>query len=179
MYLLIDSPALEEAAADETAGLDEATAELDEAGGLLSDEPPPPQAVISPVSRTVNVNFGRPMTCSPHYYCCVEGVAGNGSIIKRLLFPAINLYHAFPILLRSACLDCRFYFAHKKSAFRRFIFYDFFTGRSQPSMLRCLPRAIASSAAATSFVMVDPAPTVAWWPTLTGATNAELEPIKA
>ena len=39
--------------------------------------------------------------------------------------------------------------------------YFFLTGRSQPSILRCLLHAIASSAAPTSLEMIEPAPTVA------------------
>jgi len=52
-------------------------------------------------------------------------------------------------------------------------------GRCQPAMFRCLPRAMASSSSCTSLVIVEPAPTVAFLPIITGATKELFEPIKA
>ena len=46
-------------------------------------------------------------------------------------------------------------------------------------MLRCFPRATASSSSATSLTITEPAPVVAILPMLTGATRDAFEPIKA
>jgi hypothetical protein len=55
----------------------------------------------------------------------------------------------------------------------------FFTGRCQPSIVACLPRATVSSPAGALRVITDPAPIVAPSPTVTGATSAVLDPMKA
>src|SRR5262249_15601473 len=50
---------------------------------------------------------------------------------------------------------------------------------AQSAISTCLPRATASASAATSLVITEPAPVMAPSPTLTGATKAVSEPIKA
>jgi hypothetical protein len=50
---------------------------------------------------------------------------------------------------------------------------------AQPGFASWTPRARASESASTSRVTTDPAPTIAPAPMLTGATSAELEPMKA
>ena len=51
--------------------------------------------------------------------------------------------------------------------------------RTQPSLLTCLPRAIASAPGGTSSVIVEPAATYAPVPTRTGATSCESLPMNA
>src|SRR5699024_8697408 len=51
-------------------------------------------------------------------------------------------------------------------------------GRFQSDTLRCLPRATASVPGGTSSVTVEPAPTVAFVPAVTGATRDALDPMK-
>ena len=50
---------------------------------------------------------------------------------------------------------------------------------TQPSLLTCLPRAIASASAGTSFVIDDPAATYAPLPTRTGAMSCVSLPMNA
>ena len=50
---------------------------------------------------------------------------------------------------------------------------------TQPSLLTCLPLAIASAPFGTSFVIVDPVATYPFSSTTTGATMLEFEPINA
>src|SRR5690606_36802070 len=56
-------------------------------------------------------------------------------------------------------------------------FLSFLTGLCQLSILRCLPRATANWFFFTAVVITEPAPTVAPFSTVTGATSAVLEPI--
>src|ERR1700712_3892476 len=51
--------------------------------------------------------------------------------------------------------------------------------RTQPFTARCRPRATARSPASTSLVTVEPAPTYAPSPILTGATRVEFVPTNA
>src|SRR5699024_4197282 len=55
----------------------------------------------------------------------------------------------------------------------------FLRGRLQPWICCWRLRATLNSPGAASRVMVDPAPTLAWAPIVTGATSEALEPMKA
>jgi hypothetical protein len=127
------------------------------------------------VPRARDINTSLCSTCASrnsHILC------SNAGIQIVMPFESYYLDHRFrggdEVFLDHCWIA--FYTEPRSSAIYDFCFL---TGRFQSLTVFCSARVTASSSGGTSRVITDPAPIVAPSPTVTGATNAVLEPMKA